>query len=212
MASIRRLAPVALAATVVLADCGGGGNEAARTSTSTTSTTASATASTSSATSTTRGDERAHLTQSCTHEDRGVRVTIRYPEGWHVNEQGAQPCSAFDPDPFQLPTRSEFPLTLAVVLRVEPLELDAAATLAGLRVEAERSLTVDGRRAVRQEVVTTGDGLAPAGLTSTRYVVDGGPERTIIASTFEVEGNDFERSVQVLDVIVAALEVEPRNP
>ena len=98
------------------------------------------------------------------------------------------------------------------MLRVEPLELDAAATLTGLRVEAERSLTVDGRRALRQEIVTTGEGLAPAGLTSTRYVVDGGAERTIIASTFKIEGNDFERSLQVLDAIVAALEVEPRKP
>ena len=141
-----------------------------------------------------------------------MRLSIRYPEGWHVNQQGAQPCSAFDPDPFELPPRSEFPLTLAVVLRVEPLELDAAATVTGLHIEAERSLTVDGRRALRQEIVTTGEGLAPAGLTSTRYVVDGGAERTIIASTFKVEGNDFECSVQVLDAIMTALEVEPRNP
>lgn len=140
-----------------------------------------------------------------------MRIAVRYPDGWHVNEQGGQPCSAFDPDPFELPTRTEFPRTLAVVLRVEPLELDAAATAAGLRVEAERSMTVDGRGAVRQEVVTTGEGLAPAGVRSTRYVVDGGTERSILATTFDVEGNDFERSVDVLDAMVMALEIEPRT-
>jgi len=201
-----------VAATVTISGCDDGGGEAATTttSTSTTSTTAATTTSSSSTTSTTTGGERVELTQSCVHLERDVRITVRYPEGWHVNDRRVQPCSAFDPEPFELPVGTEFPRGLAVVLRVEPLAFDRAATLTGLRVEAERSLSVDGRRAVRQEVVTTGEGLGPAGLASTRYVVDGGSERSILVSTFDVEGNDFERSVEVLDHMVPAFEVEPR--
>ena len=207
----RRLGPVAVAAALTVAACGEDDDQAAPTTTTSTSTTAATTTSSSSSTtSTTTANDGLELTQSCIHDERGVRVTVRYPEGWHVNDEKAQPCSAFDPDPFELQPGSEFPRTLAVVLRVEPLEFDSATTVTGVLVE-ERRLSVDGRAAARQEIVTTGEGLAPAGLMSVRYVVDGGVERSAVATTFDVEGNDFERGVEVLDAMMAALEIEPRN-
>ncbi len=207
MAFIPRVASVVLAGAVTLAGCGDDDEASAPTTAPATTTSTSAT------TSTTTAQEGVELTQSCAHDERGVRVTVGYPEGWHVNDpRGAPPCSAFDPGPVELRVGSEFPRTLAVVLRVEPISLDAAATARGLRVEAERRLRVDGRQAARQEVVSTGEGLDPAGVRSTRYVIDGGPERSIIATTHDVEGNDFERNVDVLDAMAAALEIEPRNP
>ncbi|HWC12818.1 MAG TPA: hypothetical protein VG455_16540 [Acidimicrobiales bacterium] len=212
MVFIPRMAPVALAAAVILAGCGDDDDEATPATSTSTSTTAAATTSTSSITSTTTAGEGVELTQLCTHDERGVRITVRYPQGWHVNDRAVQPCSAFDPDPFELRAGIEFPRTLAVVLRVEPISFGAAATVSGLRVEAERRLTVDGRQAARQEVVSTGEGLGPAGVRSTRYVIDGGAERSILVTTYDVEGNDFERSVDALDAMTAALGIEPRSP
>lgn len=209
MGCIRRVGAVVVAAAVTIAGCGA--DDDAAPTTGSTSATAPTTPSTSSTTSTTTADDGFQLTQSCTHEERGVRVAVRYPEGWHVNDEQVRPCSAFDPDPFELRVGTEFPRTLAVVLRVEPVAFDAATTVTGVLVE-ERRLGIDGRRAARQQLVTTGEGMAPPGLMSIRYVVDGGAERSVLATTFDVEGNDFERSVKALDAMMAAVEIDPRNP
>lgn len=204
MGSMRYLAAVILAAAVMVG-CGGGDDEAAPTTTTTTTTT--------STTSTTSADQRPSLAQSCTHQDRDVRILVRYPQNWHVNDGGeVLACTAFDPDPIELRAGTEFPPDLAVVVRVEPVGFDRASGGAGTRVEGERRMTIDGRQAVRQEVVATGAGLEPAGRRSVRYVVDGGQDRSAIATTFDVEGNDFTRSVEVLDAMVAAWDVHPRNP
>ncbi len=200
MSLTRYLAAVTVVATVAAAACGDGDDEAATTTT------------TSSTTSTTRGDQRRALTQSCTQQDREVRIVVRYPEGWHANDgEEVVRCTAFDPEPIELRPGTEFPADLGVVLRVEPVGFDRASTAAGVRVEDERRVTIDGRRAVRQEAVTTGTGLGPAGRRSVRYVIDGGTDRSIIATTFDVEGNDFTVSVDVLDAMAATLEIDPRQ-
>jgi len=161
--------------------------------------------------STTRGDRPA-LTLSCTHQEREVRVVVRYPEGWHTNsDAGVVPCSAFDPEPFQLRPGTEFPPELAVVLRVEPIDFGRASAVAGTRVEDESRMTIDGRSAVRQEVIATGIGLAPAGQRSVRYVVDAGAGRSVVATTSDVEGNDFSVSTSVLDAMVTTFDIDPRN-
>lgn len=215
MISIRRVAAVGLTAALATAACGGDDDEAATTTTtsiSTTSTTAAPTTSSSSTTSTTTGDQGRRLTQSCTLQDRDVRVMVRYPEAWQANPGEPVPrCTAFDPEPIDLRRGTELPRDLGVVLRVEPVGFDRASAADVVRVEAERRMTIDGRRAVRQEVVTTGEGLGPAGQRSVRYIIDAGAERSIIMSTWEVEGNDFARSTDVLDAMANALDIEPRN-
>ncbi|MFP5318831.1 MAG: hypothetical protein ACLGI2_11150 [Acidimicrobiia bacterium] len=152
------------------------------------------------------------LTQRCNHDERDVWVDVQYPQGWHVNSgDAAVPCTAFDPDPVQISPGTEFPRELAVVVRVEPQSFDRATDPDGLRVESERALTVDGRQAVRQTVVSTGEGLGPAGLRSLRYLIDAGAERVVIAATYDVAGNDFSRSVEVLDEMVAAFDLTPAS-
>lgn len=215
----RRVFTVALATTMAIAGCGDdGGNEATTTTSGpTTSTTAeemttSLGATTSRATTSTTGERRPALARSCTHQERDVRIGVRYPEEWHVNDaQGTSPCTAFDPDPIDLRRGTELPRDLGVVVRVEPVALDRLSTAPGVRVENETTVTVDGRRGVRQEVVTTGEGLGPGGQRSVRYLVDGGPDRTIVATTYNVEGNDFARSTEVLDAMVPAFDIEPRS-
>ena len=150
------------------------------------------------------------LTQVCTHQARGVTLRVHYPEGWHTNDPSVQPCSAFDPEPFSIEPNTQYPRDLAVVVLVEPFSFEQASNPTGLRVEAERPATVDGRQAVRQVVVSTGEGLGPAGVESTRYVIDAGTDRSVIASTYDVAGNDYARSVQVLDAMAGAMVVDPR--
>jgi hypothetical protein len=197
---------VAVVTAAGLTACGGdGGDEGATTTVAPTTTAAG------DGTTTTAPGGVPALSQSCTHEDRDVRVVVRYPDGWHANPGDPVPaCTAFDPDPFELRAGTEFPRDLAVVLRVEPLAYARAIAPTGLGVEERRDRTVDGRRAARVVVVSTGEGLGPPGVRSLRYVIDAGRERSIIAETFEAEGNDFERSVAVLDAMVTALDVEPR--
>ena len=221
MVSVPRVVAVGLTAAVAIAGCGGDGEEAGTTTTTSPSAPTTAgpttstvrTTSTSSTTSTTTADQAPRLAQSCTLQDRDVRIVVRYPEAWHVNSAQPVPrCTAFDPDPVDLPGATELPRELAVVVRVEPVGFDRASTAEGVRVEAERRTTIDGRTAVRQEVVTTGAGLGPAGQRSVRYIIDAGTDRSIVISTWDVEGNDFPRSREVLDAMAAALDIEPRTP
>lgn len=150
------------------------------------------------------------LTESCSLVENGVTIEIAYPTGWVTNDgQVVAACTAFDPEPFEIPPRSEFPAGLAAVVRVEPVAFETATASTTDRVEDERVLRVDDRRAVRQEVVATGDGLAPAGERSLRYLIDAGPERTIIATTRNTAGNDFDRSAEILAAMVEAFAITP---
>lgn len=215
MISVRRAVAIGLTAALATAACGGDDDDAATTTTtsiSTTSTTAVPRTSSSSTTSTTTGDQGSRLTQSCTLQDRDVRIVVGYPEAWHVNTGEPAPrCTAFDPDPIDLRRGTELPRDLAVVLRVEPIAFARASTADGVRVERESRTTIDGRTAVRQEVVTTGEGLGPPGQRSLRYIIDAGADRSIIISTWDVEGNDFADDSEVLDAMATALDIEPRN-
>lgn len=179
--------------------------------TSTTSSSSSTTSTTISSTSTTAADDGPALAQSCRHEERDVRIVVRYPENWHVNGEGTSPCTAFDPQPVNVRQGTEFPLDLAVVVRVEPVAFGTASQRSGLRVEEETRLQVDGRDAVRFEGTSTGGPMAQEGQRSIRYVVDAGEERSIIATTWQVEGNDYETSKTVLDRMVNAFDIEPRK-
>lgn len=214
----RRAATVALAATVAIAGCGDDdattttGSPATSTAAEATTTTAAATTTSSRATTSTTGGRQPALPRSCTHQERDVRVVVHYPEEWHVNDtQGTSPCTAFDPDPIDLRRGTELPRDLGVVVRVEPVSFDRLSATPGVRVERETTVRVDGRRGVRQEVVTTGEGLGPGGQRSVRYLVDGGPDRTVVATTYNVEGNDFARSTEILDAMVPAFDIEPRG-
>ncbi len=79
---------VMLAATIAaLGACSGGDDEDASRATTT---------------STARG--AVDLAASCTRSENGFTVTVRYPGGWHTNEDGVLPaCSAFDPRPVVIP-------------------------------------------------------------------------------------------------------------
>ncbi len=150
------------------------------------------------------GDDIAWAT--CEHPE-GIQVS--YPEGWHVNSAGTLPaCSAFDPEPFEVPEASEF-LEAAALLSVERVDFE---TIAGPDARAgevldERDQLIDGQDALRVETESSGDALLPEGLRSTRWFVLLDENRTLTLTTHQVEGNDYERNRQVLDQMAQRLEL-----
>lgn len=156
----------------------------------------------------TAGDD-IELSQSCTRTEGGATVTVRFPRGWRTYTGEVIPaCSAFDPDPVTIPQDSEVPLDLAVTVDVERAPFAQVRDWAAATVESSRNVTVSGRPGVRQELVSTGEGITDKGVRWVRYVVDLGGS-TLVATTYRVPGNDFERSVRALDAMAAAIEVGP---
>lgn len=150
------------------------------------------------------GDDLAWAT--CEHPE-GIRVT--YPEGWHVNSGQTLPaCSAFDPEPFEVPEATEF-LEAAALLSVEQVDFETITSpdaRAG-RVLVEREQMIDGQEALRVETESDGDALLPDGLRSTRWFVRLGDNRTLTLVTHQVEGADYERNKQFLDHMAMRLEL-----
>lgn len=136
---------------------------------------------------------------------------VHYPKQWFVNDPSeARPCGFFHPRQFTVPQATEAP-HLAIHVRVEDVPFALAAPPPGLASTEEvlqrRDEQVDGRRAARLTTRSTGDGLLPAGTESVRHVVDLG-DKVLIAATSDVaSGTDLEESTQVLDAMLASLEV-----
>ena len=180
-------------AAAVLAGCGNGGDqttERQETETSGDATTAATTV---------------EETIQCTNEEDGF--TVAYPPDWHTNTGEVAPtCSFFHPEPFDLPEASE---AVGIAIRVdrEPVAFEDAAGPSPAREVLEREeTTVAGRPAVRLEYEATGDGLLDRGTRGVDYLVDLDGE-TLVASTLDVGGLDFERNVQVLDELVDTIEL-----
>ncbi len=158
-------------------------------------------------TSTTGGSR--DLGESCTKSESGFTVTVRYPGGWHTNDDGVLPaCSVFDPRPVVIPHDSEVPPELAITLRVEKAPLERVGEPTATTVESTTMLTVAGRQGLRQQLVSTGEGLIDRGVRFVRYLV-GLDGSTLVAVTYQVQGNDFDRNVEALDTMTRALEIGP---
>ncbi len=184
---------VMLAVTIAaLGACGGDGDEDAGAPTTTSTTGGS-------------GD----LAESCTRTENGFTVKVRYPGRWHTNDNGVIPaCSAFDPTAVVIPNDSEVPLELAITLDVETAPLERLEKPTATTVETTTMLTVAGRPALRQQLVSTGEGLIDRGVRFVRYLVGLGGS-TLVAVTYQVHGTDFERNLEAMDAMVMALEIEP---
>jgi hypothetical protein len=135
--------------------------------------------------------------QVCSNDDAGYAVS--YPPDWH--EAG---CRWFDPDPIEVPEATEF-LDVAVSVSREPVPLEALEDDLGTDVSDRLELELDGRRALRLEGTSTGEGLLDAGVRVTRIGIEAAPGETIVLATQDVEGVDYERAVGALDDIAASL-------
>jgi hypothetical protein len=185
----------------------GGGDTPDRTTTlpdePTTSTTAGPTTST-----TAPGGEA--TPQACTNDEDGY--TVEYPSGWSTNAgEVVPPCRFFHPEPFGVPEATEV-IGLAVTVSVEPVPFERVSGSDDLTEEelSREETTVAGRPAVRVETVSTGDGLLPEGIRSYRYAVDL-DGRTLVAVTRDVEGLDYAGNQDVVDAMMASLELVPES-
>lgn len=144
------------------------------------------------------------LSQQCTNERYGY--TVSYPAGWHTNSGEVIPaCSAFDPEPVQVPAQSEMPFDVAVVLNVQDMKFEGSVADSQFeRVMASERLTVGGRPALRAEVEATGEGLADRGMRTLRYTIDLGNGRTLTAYTNRT-GEQYEAEKEILRRMVETI-------
>ena len=131
-------------------------------------------------------------------------ITVAHPADWVSNGEGPVPaCSLFSAERFPVVPSSDA-RTAPIAVDIEDLSFAEAAVL--LPDETERSEgTVDGRPAVRIESVA-GPGLWPQGTSSVRWVVDLG-SRVVVADAVGLPPFDHARDVEVLDAMVAAMEL-----
>lgn len=145
------------------------------------------------------------LTQTCTNEAAGY--TIRYPAEWHTNTgEVVNQCRVFDPEPISLPVQSES-LDEAVHIRVSDVSYDRASQTDEFTATelSRRSITVDGQPAVVIESEATGRGLVSEGVRIYQYIVNLS-NQTLIAATYDVQGQDYQRNQQVLDQMMDSIE------
>lgn len=144
---------------------------------------------------------------SCTNDAGGY--TVEYPADWEANEPNhLDGCQVFDPEPLELPAHArDLPLDYAVTILLEPTPFDRVIGDDPLTdVVEEEDLQVDGRTAVRQEVVAVEGALIPEGTEFTRYAVDLDGD-TLLASSFDIGEPSYDRKVEVLDRMMETLEL-----
>lgn len=146
------------------------------------------------------------LSQRCTHPRDGFSVS--YPAGWITNSGEVLPaCTAFNPEPFEIPPASEMPFDIAVVIYVETVPYETITESSRWeRILSDEPITIDGRDARRVEAESTGEGLAPPGMRSLRYVVDLGNGRALVGTTNDV-GTDYQRNQEILGRMMISLDL-----
>lgn len=148
------------------------------------------------------------LGQECFSPRDGYQV--QYPQDWHVNDpEGADPCAWFHPDPFTLPVATEAP-DIAIRISVEDLGYQqmSDAITSGPNVKqvvSTEQIEVAGRRALRVEVVESGEVFYPEDTRQTIFAVEW-EEAALTASTTSVAEGDYTAHVEVLDAMVQTLE------
>jgi len=148
----------------------------------------------------------AALSQRCTNARDGF--TVSYPAGWHTNgPEVIAACSAFDPEPVQIPPQSEIPFGLAIVISVQEVPFDRPADPQFERTLSSERLTVAGRPAVRAELESTGEGLADRGMRTLRYTIDLGAGRSLVASTNKTDAA-YDANKEILARMVETIAMQ----
>lgn len=148
------------------------------------------------------------LTQSCTNADAGFSVS--YPADWQTNDGAIMPaCSLFDPQPIDIAPATEIPADIGVALTRQAVPFDVAGGEDFTRrIISRDTTTIDGRRAVRIEAESTGEGLHDTGTIGYSYIVDL-DGAVIIAQSYDVGDPGFETKKRVLDSMMQSLRIVP---
>ncbi len=157
---------------------------------------------------------RAMLSDPATCTDPALGYHLTMPEGFDTNPGDVLPhCRVFDTDRFALDTGTEIAPARPIrfIPSSSPIE-DAVGP--DTREELDRDeLTVDGQAALRVEARTTeeSDDLVPPDVEVTTYAIDLPDDReadTLVAATYDVEGNDYPASQTALDTMIESLSFE----
>lgn len=152
------------------------------------------------------------LTQRCTNPEHDFSVS--YPAGWHTNDGDViAPCTAFDPEPVEVPPQSEIPFEISIVFTVEEVPFGELTRPSEFEeILFSDRLTGGKREAMLVEAESTGEGLAPPGMRTLRYAIDLGDGRTLVATTHNSNEAEYERDKEILKQMVQSLELpEPRE-
>lgn len=141
--------------------------------------------------------------------------SVSYPASWHTNTGEVVPeCGQFAPEPFEVPAGTDERVA-PVTIFIDPVEFFRAASPdSETSTELSRATTViDGRQAVRLEQESTGEGLYPAGVEQTIYVVDlaiGTDDTdpgTLFMTTVDLTEFDYSQSVAVMDRMARTMRI-----
>lgn len=141
--------------------------------------------------------------------------SVARPVDWFTNEEPApELCAWFGPSPVEVPSAPGGDVLAPVGLSVQD-GVDVATVSApdpGVEtVTDRRETTVDGRRAFRLESTTVDEGVFPAGTRTVYWAVelppDGDVPRTLLATAFPCCDVELSDAAQVLDAMVASLEL-----
>lgn len=144
------------------------------------------------------------LGKSCTNQQIGY--TIGYPKNWETNTGDVlEACQVFDPDVPQIPEQTEI-FDEAIFIRLAQISLEKITVKSNTETELsrEKALLKNNKTAVVIEAEATGEGLLPKGIQSYRYYVEMGDE-TLIAETFDVEGQDYQGNKVILNQMMQTL-------
>jgi hypothetical protein len=148
-------------------------------------------------------------TDTCTNTVSGY--SIDYPENWTIST-GEFACRWADPETFVVEPGTEGPSTaIMVFVSPDPFDRVLSGTFDELfyKTNLREDTTINGRRAVRFEVVATGEGLGPGGTPSYGYVIekDG---KGITISTEQLPGDTgYEEDKKALEEAVKTLKFFP---
>lgn len=161
------------------------------------------------ATSQTETDHHIPLNQTCINSKIGYQVS--YPQGWQTNSGTVvDRCRVFDPQSAILPKNTES-TSKAIYLRIEKnisFEEVAEADISEQQL-SKQTITVANNQAVVIESESTGKALLRKGIRKYSYIVDL-DKQTLIATTYEIPGNDYQTNKQILDRMMATIEFSDR--
>lgn len=141
--------------------------------------------------------------------------TIHHPADWQTNDPDGlvAACRVFQPGPVDLPDQpQDRDLHWAASVTIDNVAFSevTGAEPTGEVLE-QRETTVDGRDARITETLSDGQGFVPEGELRYGYAIDL-DGRTFFAHTHSIGDTDYERDKQVLDRMVAELEITQTEP
>ena len=154
-------------------------------------------------------DDSIAFNQTCINNDIGYRVS--YPQDWQTNSgKVIDRCRVFDPHSATVPKYTES-AEKAIYIWVEKNVLFASIVQEDVSEKhlSKQDTAIAGDRAVIVESESTGEALLAEGVRKYSYIVDLG-NATLIATTYDITGNDYQKNKQILDRMMNTIEFNPQ--